>query len=55
MSELIKCFVMHGIGQVSMNEKSAPSADTIDAMTWECPDSTLTSTDSNSSGLILDI
>ena len=54
MSELIECFVMHGIGQVSVNEKPAPSPDTIDAMTWGCPDTTLTSTDSNLSGLILD-
>jgi len=54
MSELIKCFVMHGIGQVSVNEKPAPSPDTIDAMTWGYPGSTLIRTDSNLSGLILD-
>ena len=33
MSEMMKCFVMHGIGKVGMNEKPAPSPDPIDAMT----------------------
>ena len=33
MSELMKCIVMHGIGQINVNEKPAPSPDPIDAMT----------------------
>jgi len=33
MSVLMKCFAMQSIGQVSVNEKPAPSPDPIDAMT----------------------
>ena len=33
MSELMKRFVMHGIGQVGVHEKPAPSPDPIDTTT----------------------